>query len=269
MVIKEATDQAFVAGRDAAIDYLQAEDYHIPRKAYEAMKELTTMRMQREAEYRQQTDLLQQLKSMDQTQLKKALPIAVTDSQLNTLESELDLAEQNLVRLRTERGESDPKYKNAKESVGELNRKIEDRAAGIMVGLESKVASSKAYLDSLKTQVDTAQKTDIETAQRSAPYFAAKEKLEQEKRWRQAGERLASGQSEVGRRFFHAFIRRFPEDPRSPRAYLEVGRSFALERQFPRAAAEFQRVLDVYPRSAEVPEAMWQLSMAFFELPGP
>ena len=89
---------------------------------------------------------------------------------------------------------------------------------------------------------------------------------DKEQLWQQAGERLASGQSDEARRFFHAFILRFPDDPRAPRAYLEVGRSFALERQFPRAAAEFQRVLDVYPRSPEVPEAMWQLSMAFVEL---
>lgn len=40
-VIKSATDQAFVAGRDAAIDYLQAEDYNIPRVAYVAMGNLT------------------------------------------------------------------------------------------------------------------------------------------------------------------------------------------------------------------------------------
>jgi TolA-binding protein len=84
--------------------------------------------------------------------------------------------------------------------------------------------------------------------------------------WQQARERLASGQSDEARRFFHAFILRFPEDPRAPGAYLEAGRSFALERKFPRAAAEFQRLLDVYPRSPEVPEAMWELSKAFVEL---
>ena len=89
---------------------------------------------------------------------------------------------------------------------------------------------------------------------------------DKEQLWQQAGKRLASGQSDEARRFFHAFVLRFPDDARAPRAYLEVGRSFALERQFPRAAAEFQRVLDMYPRSPEVPEAMWQLSMAFVEL---
>jgi len=84
--------------------------------------------------------------------------------------------------------------------------------------------------------------------------------------WQQAGERVASGESEEARRAFRAFILRFPDDPRAPRAYLEIGGTFASERQFPRAAGEFQRVLDLYPRSPEVPEAMWQLSKAFLGL---
>jgi TolA-binding protein len=145
---------------------------------------------------------------------------------------------------------------------------------------EAEIGALQQRVDEMTRALQTDGQQDREELIRSEARVAALEQSEarlvdrisptlpedKEQLWRQAGERLASGQSEEGRRFFHAFIRRFPEDPRSPRAYLEVGRSFALERQFPRAAAEFQRVLDVYPRSAEVPEAMWQLSMAFVEL---
>jgi TolA-binding protein len=38
------------------------------------------------------------------------------------------------------------------------------------------------------------------------------------------------------------------------------------EKQFPNAAAEFQRLLQSYPRAPEVPDAMWQLSLAFIQL---
>jgi TolA-binding protein len=42
--------------------------------------------------------------------------------------------------------------------------------------------------------------------------------------------------------------------------------SFVQESKYPNAAAEFQKVLDTFPRAPEVPEAMWQLSRAFVEL---
>jgi TolA-binding protein len=84
--------------------------------------------------------------------------------------------------------------------------------------------------------------------------------------WRQAGERIKAGQTAQGRQFYRVFIKRFPADPRASQAYLAVGLSFMNEKQFPNAAAEFQRLLQTYPRSAEVPEAMWQLSLAFIQL---
>ena len=42
--------------------------------------------------------------------------------------------------------------------------------------------------------------------------------------------------------------------------------SFVQETKYPNAAAEFQKVLDTFPKAPEVPEAMWQLSLAFVEL---
>jgi len=149
------------------------------------LKELASLRVQKEADYNQQFTLLEKLKSMNRDQLKKALPIAYSDNQLNSLLGELDLAEQTLIKLKIDYTQDNPKYKTAQELVDDLNRKIDDRVDGILMGLESKVASSEAYLNTLKTDIETAEKTDIETASKAAPYFAAKEQLENEKRWRQ------------------------------------------------------------------------------------
>lgn len=84
--------------------------------------------------------------------------------------------------------------------------------------------------------------------------------------WAQAGQRLAQGQRDEGRRFFRTFIQRFPQDPRAPQAYLVIGQSFSQESKFANAAAEFQKVLDNYASSPEVPEAMWQLALTFTQL---
>jgi tol-pal system protein YbgF len=89
---------------------------------------------------------------------------------------------------------------------------------------------------------------------------------DKEQLWAQAATRLSSGQRDEARRFYRAFIQRFPQDPRAPQAYLVVGQSFAQESKFPNAAAEFQKVLDNYASSPEVPEAMWQLALTFTQL---
>jgi TolA-binding protein len=47
---------------------------------------------------------------------------------------------------------------------------------------------------------------------------------------------------------------------------MAIGMSFVQEAKYPNAAAEFQKVMNVYPSSPEVPEAMWQLSVAFVQL---
>jgi tetratricopeptide (TPR) repeat protein len=89
---------------------------------------------------------------------------------------------------------------------------------------------------------------------------------DKEQLWAQAGQRLGAGQRDEGRRFYRTFIQRFPQDPRSPQAYLAIGQSFTQESKFPNAAAEFQKVLDSYASSPEVPEAMWQLALTFTQL---
>jgi len=89
---------------------------------------------------------------------------------------------------------------------------------------------------------------------------------DKEQLWVQAGQLVAQGQRDEGRRFFRTFIQRFPQDARAPQAYLLLGQSFSQESKFPNAAAEFQKVLDNYPSSPEVPEAMWQLALTFTQL---
>ena len=156
-----------------------------PLRTADRLKELSSLKVQKEADYNQQATLLDGLKKMDRDKLRKALPIAYSDPQLNTLLSEFDLAEQALIKLKIDYNTDHPKYQNAKENVDDLNRKIEERVEGILLGLESKVASSKSFVDTLTFEMNDAEQKDIEMASKSAPYFAAKEELDNAKRWRQ------------------------------------------------------------------------------------
>jgi tol-pal system protein YbgF len=84
--------------------------------------------------------------------------------------------------------------------------------------------------------------------------------------WKEAQTRLNSGMRDDARRFFRAFIQRFPQDSRAPQAQIFLGQSYATEGKHTLAAAEFQKVIDNYGRSPEMPEAMWLLAQSFVEL---
>ncbi len=124
----------------------------------DVLKELSLMRVQKESEYNQQATLLKTLKSMDRQKLRTALPIVSNDTQLNSLLSDLTLAQQALIKLEIDHAPDDPKYKNAKKAVGDLNHKVDDRVDGIMLGLESKVAAEKSSLDTMTEKMNKARK---------------------------------------------------------------------------------------------------------------
>jgi polysaccharide biosynthesis transport protein len=153
---------------------------------YNRLRELSSLKVQKEAEYNQQAALLEKLKSMKPEDLRKALPIAYSDAQLNELMSDYNLAQQALIKLQIDYTPDHPKYKSAQESVDALDKKINERVDGILLGLDAKVAYAKAYLDTLNNDFKTAQSNDIEMATKSAPYFAAKEELNHAKIWRES-----------------------------------------------------------------------------------
>lgn len=114
----------------------------------------------------------------------------------------------------------------------------------------------------IETRVASMEQTQTKIADRVALTIPD----DKEQLWTQAGQRLAAGQRDEGRRFYRTFIQRFPQDPRASQAYLAIGQSFVQEGKHPYAAAEFQKVLDNYPSSPEVPDAMWYLAVTFTQL---
>jgi capsular exopolysaccharide synthesis family protein len=186
---------ALIAGLQANVDNLR-KDLNIPDSAAnaagyaplttsETFKELSSLKVSKEAEYSQQASLLGSLTNMNREDLRKALPRAYVDTQLNSLLQELDLAEQNLIKLEINYQKDHPIYINAKKSVEDLDLKINDCLDGILLGLRAKVDSAKSFVDTLTSQMDEARQKDIEMAQKSAPYFAAKEQLENAKKMRE------------------------------------------------------------------------------------
>jgi tol-pal system protein YbgF len=57
----------------------------------------------------------------------------------------------------------------------------------------------------------------------------------------------------------NALTKRFPENPLASSAQYWIGETYFRQSDFPRALVEFQRVVDGYPKSAQIPEALLKI----------
>jgi TolA-binding protein len=175
--------------------------------------------------------------------------------QVTRLKRVLDEATKLLTRNSADVG---AKAAKAEQDIAALQGRLEEMTHA----QEVQARTSSDERNRLETRLATLEQTQTKIVDKVAPTMPD----DKDQLWTQAGQRLSSGQRDDGRRFYRAFIQRFPADPRAPQGYLAIGMSFVQETKYPNAAAEFQKVLDTFPKAPEVPEAMWQLSLAFVEL---
>jgi tol-pal system protein YbgF len=174
-------------------------------------------------------------------------------------------AEEQMVRLRTILDEATSLLSRNNADVGARVQKNE-MDLGALAG---KIEEARHLVEQVQKQQaeETARLAALEQGQKTIVDRVAPNMVEdKETLWKQAQERMSSGMREDARRFFRAFIQRYPQDARAPQAHLEIGRSYALEGKHTQAAAEYQRVLDGFPKSPEVPEAMWLIAQSFVDL---
>jgi TolA-binding protein len=150
------------------------------------------------------------------------------------------------------------KAAKAEQDIAALQGRIEE----ISHSVEQSERQSTDERTRFETRLATLEQTQNKIVDRVAPEMPS----DKDQLWTQAGQRLSSGQRDDGRRFYRVFIQRFPQDPRSPQAYLAIAMSFVQESKYANAVGELQKVLNTYPASPEVPEAMWQLSLSFVQL---
>jgi TolA-binding protein len=191
--------------------------------------------------------------------------IGKLQERLDAMEKRGAEAEEQMVRLR----------KILDEATGLLARNNADVGARVQKS-EMDIGAVTGKIDEAKNLLEEIQRKQNEQGTRLAALEQGQQKIvdkvaptmadDKETLWKQAQERMASGMREDARRFYRGFIQRFPQDGRAPQAYLEIGRSYALDGKHTQAAAEYQKVLDTYRTASEVPEAMWLLGQAFYDL---
>lgn len=212
-----------------------------------------------------------------------APPACVTSTEGEKMQADISA-------LRTRLDEIDRRDKEYKEQVVRL-RKVLDQATALLtrnsadVGAkaakaEQDIAALQGRIEEISHNIDQAEHQSTDERARFEARLASLEQMQnkivdrvapempsdKDQLWTQAGQRLASGQRDDGRRFYRVFIQRFPQDPRAPQAYLAIAMSFVQESKYANAVGELQKVLNTFPASPEVPEAMWQLSLSFVQL---
>jgi TolA-binding protein len=176
---------------------------------------------------------------------------------------------EQVIRLRKVLDEATALLTRNSADVGAKAAKAEQDIAALQGRIEEishTVEQSERQSTDDRTRLDARLATLEQTQNKIVDRVAPEMPSDKDQLWTQAGQRLASGQRDDGRRFYRVFIQRFPADPRAPQAYLAIAMSFVQESKYANAVGELQKVLNTYPSSPEVPEAMWQLSLAFVQL---
>ena len=140
----------------------------------EQLREYHSSMMEGETSYMRSKEQLDQLKSLDKDQLMDVLPTISKDDELNGLLSKLHDAEQNYVTLTNAYSPANPDVIRVQSLMDELNREIDARVDGVMIGMENNLNTEKTALDTLSNQVASAAQKDQEEAVRGQPYWEAK-----------------------------------------------------------------------------------------------
>ncbi|MDB6068626.1 MAG: ywqD 2 [Pedosphaera sp.] len=141
-------------------------------------------RIDAETQWVKEEKLLSELKKLGTAELRQVLPTTVPDTQLSRLLEDYISTDTKLIAQSTDLGEEHPEVVRTKKLLAELDLQLDKRVKGIMEGLQTRVESLKAVVDNSEAKVAEARTNDIAIAERTRPYFMAKNDLDRLKRFR-------------------------------------------------------------------------------------
>jgi len=165
-------------------DSMASEYAAAPLLSAETLRHINGLRLESEANFVQQETLLNHLNTLKPEVLRQTLPTALQDNLLGTLLDQKTYADQRLLSVEKDYGALHPDVIKARALVADLEDKIDQRVKGVMVGLGARVDALGQSLTNLNRKVEEATSNDIVKANQSAPYFAAKRRLEELTRFR-------------------------------------------------------------------------------------
>jgi capsular exopolysaccharide synthesis family protein len=128
---------------------------------------------------------LGKLSNLSKNQLRSTIQTVIDqpDGVLNTLISELDAAEQNLMAIAKTKTDQHPDYLSAHKVVESYDAKIDERVAAIISGLQIRLEADKAFITNQINKLAEAGQKDRDEATRTHPYWEAKSHLDDKKNY--------------------------------------------------------------------------------------
>lgn len=148
---------------------------------YETLRHISGLLVTRRSDFSNDETLYNKLEGMnraDRAELLKAIPTAVQDPLFNELSSQLNIAEQNFIKVGKDAGESNSVYVVAASLVADLKGKLNDRVDGILSGMRANVEAKRAALAELEGKLKDIRDTDIKRAAETQPYWDKKRELD-------------------------------------------------------------------------------------------
>jgi capsular exopolysaccharide synthesis family protein len=139
------------------------------------------LQIEGERVYKESFGQLQELQTIaktDKNKLRDVLPTVFPDSVLSDLIGKLHESQQNMVTKTNDYALNNPVVTRLQSLIDELNREIDARVDGILLGMQSQVNSKKAALDALTQSVEDSKTKDQEEFKKNAPYYDQKRNLE-------------------------------------------------------------------------------------------
>ncbi|MEJ0091121.1 MAG: polysaccharide biosynthesis tyrosine autokinase [Limisphaerales bacterium] len=143
----------------------------------EQLRQYNQTMMEGQARYNRLKEQLDQLKALPTEKLRDVLPGIIPDSMLSGLLDRLHEAQQKYATVTKDLSTEHPDVIRVKAMIDEVNRQVDARVTGIMIGMENNLNTEHAALDTLRKAVDDAIQKDREEAARGQPYWEEKRKL--------------------------------------------------------------------------------------------
>jgi tol-pal system protein YbgF len=204
-------------------------------------------------EGQQMRDQIEQVRNMSQANEQKAAELAKSlDVQLKRLKEVVDEATKVVTRNSADVG---GKVDKLQQDLAQLTGRIDDlqhAEDALTKQFQDYRAASDTKLESL---------TNTMTAAKTPPVPETPDAL-----YAEADKRLQAAQFVDARRLFEAFINRYPTDPRAAKAQFSIGEAYAGEKRYANAIGAYTKVVDNFPKSDVVPDAMYKNGIAFYQL---
>ena len=132
-----------------------------------------------------------------------------------------------------------------------------------IVAMEGRVEGMTKSFDTFRASTDTAVEklTNATTTSKAPPIPETADAV-----FTDAKKRYDAKQWNDARRLFDAFITRYGSDQRASQAQFFIGESYFAEAKYANAIGAYSKVIDNFPKSESVPDAMYKNGLAFYSL---